>query len=111
MVIQGREITHDDIESVRRLVKAHPSWKRTQLSRELCLLWNWRAANGQMKDMACRTFLVKLEQRGYISLPPSQKSPHNALLAGAIITETIFSWPGIGRLLIQAINTRDYPLI
>jgi len=34
-----------------------------------------------------------------------------ALLAGAIITETIFSWPGIGRLLIQAINTRDYPLI
>jgi len=32
-----------------------------------------------------------------------------ALLAGAIITETIFSWPGIGRLLIQAINTRDYP--
>jgi len=79
MVIQGREITHDDIESVRRLVKAHPSWKRTQLSRELCLLWNWRAANGQMKDMACRTFLVKLEQRGYITLPPSQKSPHNAL--------------------------------
>jgi hypothetical protein len=73
MVIQGREITHDDIESVRRLVKAHPSWKRTQLSRELCLLWNWRATNGQMKDMACRTFLVKLEQRGYISLPPSQK--------------------------------------
>ena len=34
-----------------------------------------------------------------------------ALLAGAIITETIFSWPGIGRLLIQAINTRDYPLV
>ena len=34
-----------------------------------------------------------------------------SLLAGAIITETIFSWPGIGRLLIQAINTRDYPLV
>ncbi|MFH1625212.1 MAG: nickel ABC transporter permease [Pseudomonadota bacterium] len=34
-----------------------------------------------------------------------------ALLAGAIITETIFSWPGIGRLLIHAINTRDYPLV
>lgn len=34
-----------------------------------------------------------------------------ALLAGAIITETIFSWPGVGRLLIQAINTRDYPLV
>ena len=34
-----------------------------------------------------------------------------ALLAGSLITETIFSWPGIGRLTIQAIQTRDYPLV
>ena len=34
-----------------------------------------------------------------------------ALLAGAIVTETIFSWPGIGRLTIQAINNRDYYLL
>ncbi len=34
-----------------------------------------------------------------------------ALLTGAIITETIFSWPGLGRLIIQAIRLRDYPLI
>jgi peptide/nickel transport system permease protein len=33
------------------------------------------------------------------------------LLAGSIITETIFSWPGIGRLTVQAIQTRDYPLV
>jgi ABC-type dipeptide/oligopeptide/nickel transport system permease component len=33
------------------------------------------------------------------------------LLAGAIITETIFSWPGIGRLAVQAIQARDYPLL
>lgn len=33
------------------------------------------------------------------------------LLAGAIITETIFSWPGLGRLTIQAIFARDYPLV
>jgi peptide/nickel transport system permease protein len=33
-----------------------------------------------------------------------------ALLAGAIITETIFSWPGIGRLAVNAIQARDYPL-
>lgn len=33
------------------------------------------------------------------------------LLAGSIITETIFAWPGIGRLTIQAINARDYPLV
>lgn len=34
-----------------------------------------------------------------------------ALLAGAIVTETIFSWPGIGRLTITAINSRDYYLV
>jgi peptide/nickel transport system permease protein len=33
------------------------------------------------------------------------------LLAGAIVTETIFSWPGIGRLTVQAISSRDYPLL
>ncbi|MBV9075061.1 MAG: ABC transporter permease [Acidobacteria bacterium] len=34
-----------------------------------------------------------------------------ALLAGAIVTETIFSWPGIGRLTITAISNRDYFLV
>jgi peptide/nickel transport system permease protein len=33
------------------------------------------------------------------------------LLAGAVVTETIFAWPGIGRLLVQAIGARDYPLV
>jgi len=34
-----------------------------------------------------------------------------ALLAGTIVTESIFSWPGIGRLTVQAIQSRDYPLL
>jgi ABC-type dipeptide/oligopeptide/nickel transport system permease component len=34
-----------------------------------------------------------------------------ALLAGAIVTETIFSWPGIGRLVVSAISNRDYALV
>ena len=33
------------------------------------------------------------------------------LLAGAILTETVFSWPGIGRWLVDAIYTRDYPIV
>ncbi len=33
------------------------------------------------------------------------------LLAGTIVTETIFAWPGIGRLTVQAISARDYPLL
>jgi len=34
-----------------------------------------------------------------------------ALLAGAVITETVFSWPGIGLLTIEAIQSRDYPVV
>ena len=34
-----------------------------------------------------------------------------AVLTGTIITETIFAWPGLGRLLIQSISFRDYPLV
>ena len=33
------------------------------------------------------------------------------LLGGAVVTETIFAWPGIGRLVVQAIGARDYPLV
>jgi ABC-type dipeptide/oligopeptide/nickel transport system permease component len=34
-----------------------------------------------------------------------------ALLGGAVITETIFSWPGIGRLVVDSIRSRDYPVV
>jgi ABC-type dipeptide/oligopeptide/nickel transport system permease component len=34
-----------------------------------------------------------------------------SLLTGAILTETIFAWPGVGRLLVESIRLRDYPLL
>jgi ABC-type dipeptide/oligopeptide/nickel transport system permease component len=34
-----------------------------------------------------------------------------SVLTGAVITETVFAWPGIGRLLVQSIGSRDYPMI
>ena len=74
MTREGREITKDDIELIRQLIEADPSRNRTWLSKKLCLLWDWRAANGQIKDMACRTLLLKLEQRGHITLP-RRRSP------------------------------------
>jgi dipeptide transport system permease protein len=35
----------------------------------------------------------------------------SVLITGAILTETIFSWPGVGKWLIEAINRRDYPVL
>jgi ABC-type dipeptide/oligopeptide/nickel transport system permease component len=34
-----------------------------------------------------------------------------ALIAGAVLTETVFAWPGLGRLTFDAIHARDYPLL
>ena len=49
-------------------------WGRTRLSVMLCELWDWRAPNGQLKDMACRNLLLRLEQAGQIrfATPPAQ---------------------------------------
>lgn len=67
--IQGRTLTPADLAEIRRLIASNPDWHRTRLSRELCRLWNWRDARGRIKDMACRTMLLKLHRRGMLELP------------------------------------------
>ena len=73
IIFRGRKITATDIETIRMLIQTHPGQKRTPLSKELCRIWNWRQPNGQIKDMICRSLLVKLDALKLIKLPPSQK--------------------------------------
>ena len=61
----------------------NPHWSRWRLSRELATRWDWRNAAGQLKDMAARTLLVKLEQRGLIELPARRQVPTNRMRCGA----------------------------
>lgn len=69
LTVQGRKITAPDIELITNLLDTNPSWSRTRLSKELCLIWDWRRASGELKDIACRSLLRKLEQLGHIKLP------------------------------------------
>lgn len=78
-VIQGRLIGTTEVELIRRLIDENPDWHRTRLSRELCALWDWRNEAGRIKDMAARTLLLKLEQRGLVVLPPRRGPSVNAL--------------------------------
>lgn len=75
--IQGRYVSAQELAQIRAWLVAHPSWHRTRLSRELCELWGWRNEAGRLKDMACRTLLLKLEARGLIGLPPRQRASVN----------------------------------
>jgi hypothetical protein len=75
--IQGRQFC-PDISLIERLLGNNPGWGRTHLSVKLCELWDWRAPNGQLKDMACRNLLLRLEQAGQIRLPPRQRKSTNA---------------------------------
>lgn len=75
LVLQGRNLTTADIDCVRRLIKENPSFTRYRLSREICHLWNWKNAQGQIKDMACRTLLLKLECRNLVVLPARVRKP------------------------------------
>ena len=78
-VIQGRRLSPADIGLVRYWLATEPGWNRTRLSRELCRRWDWRNGAGRLKDMACRTLLLKLERRGQIRLPARQRPSPNAL--------------------------------
>ena len=72
-------MTVADIELIRAMLAAHPARGRTPLSEELCRRWDWRNARGQLKDMACRTLLLKLERAGHIRLPPRIRPSSNGL--------------------------------
>ena len=79
LTLQGRELGPAELNSIRQLLSAHPDWSRRRLSQGLCEQWNWRNDAGQLKDMAGRSLLLKLEQRGHIQLPARRQVPSNRM--------------------------------
>jgi peptide/nickel transport system permease protein len=59
----------------------------------------------------CRAVMKHALRNSLIPIVTVLGLQFGAVLTGAVITETIFAWPGVGRLLIQSINFRDYPLV
>ena len=78
-VIQGRTVSPADLVTIQCLMAQEPALSRYQLSRRLCQAWEWRDPKGQLKDMAARTLLLKLEQRGWITLPAKRRASPNRM--------------------------------
>lgn len=76
-VIHGRTITIEEVEGVRKLLRDHPDWSRLRLSREVCAAWDWRNAKGELRDIACRTVLLRLHRGGRIDLPAPRHAIDN----------------------------------
>lgn len=72
-----RELTQADIEVVRQIITEYQAKGRTFISRILCQHWDWRQPNGRYKEYAARDLLLRLEERGFIQLPPRQKENNN----------------------------------
>jgi hypothetical protein len=68
-IMQGRPFGAEQLAAIQDLLERYPESSRYELSRRLATQWNWRTASGQLKDMAARTLLLKLQEQGWIKLP------------------------------------------
>ena len=71
---RAREISIQDIDFIKGVISAHYKKGRTYISKLLCKSWNWVQPNGRYKEYAARDLLLRLEEKGYIELPPRLKN-------------------------------------
>jgi hypothetical protein len=67
---RGRVVTAEDIIFIRQFIAQNPGASRRRLSAKLCEAWQWKQANGALRDMICRGLLLMLHRAGEIQLPP-----------------------------------------
>lgn len=68
MRIGGRPIDEATIVRMQCTIDEHPELSRTALSRRLCEELKWRSPNGRLKEVSCRTVLLKLQRKGALRL-------------------------------------------
>ena len=98
LLVQGRQLTEEDILRIRRLIADHPTWSRRRISEVLCAEWNWRNGSGRFKDMATRSLLLRLDARGLITLPARRRMPSNRMAARQAPRQMWDSTPVTGTL-------------
>jgi len=74
---RGREIRAVDVAFLRQLIAENPTLSRCALSVRVCQAWNWVQPNGQLRDMVCRSLMLRLHRAGHIELPAPKQTPVN----------------------------------
>jgi hypothetical protein len=110
LIVQGRKLETADIGRIRQLLAENPAWSRRRLSQALAAGWDWRNGSGQLKDMAARSLLVKLEARGLIDLPVRRQTPTNRMRVRRLerewdTTPVVGPLGALGALQVREIHT------
>ncbi|HZE16271.1 MAG TPA: Druantia anti-phage system protein DruA, partial [Mycobacterium sp.] len=73
-------VTAEDVVFIRQLIAQNPGASRRRLSAKLCGAWDWKQANGALRDMVCRGLLLMLHRAGEIELPAVRQVSLNPLV-------------------------------
>ena len=114
MIYRGRCVTEEQIAFIRRRIQERPGVSRWKLSRELCEIWQWKQANGALRDVVCRGLLLKLDRVGQIALPPIKRTVRNRIAERAQperigIEERLFQGPLSGLQPLEFMQVRRTP--
>lgn len=72
-----RELRASDLDLVLQTIQEYYARGRSHISRVLCEVWGWRQPSGALKEYPCRDLLLRLEEAGYIQLPPRKRTKAN----------------------------------
>ena len=110
----GREFTPSDVHCIRQLISNNPIASRFQLSRLVCKQFDWRRANGLLKDMSCRVAMLRMHEDGLLRLPPPRNGNNNGK---PYFRRTLKAQPEpelwatspreLGQLIIQPVTSRN----
>ena len=78
-IYRGQRFGDEEIGFIRQFIADRPELSRWKLSRQLCEAWQWKQANGALRDMVCRGLLLALDRAGEIELPPVRRRVRNRL--------------------------------
>ena len=74
---RSREIRTQEVAFLRALIAENPGLSRLGLSLRACQAWNWVQPNGQLRDMVCRSLMLRLHRAGHLQLPPPRRGVVN----------------------------------
>ena len=96
----GRHFSADDLLAITGLIEQIPPLNRAELSRQVCVKFNWLKPNGGLKDMTCRVAMLRMQADGLITLPPPSsrgRVGHRAAFIATAATAATDAQPPMSR--------------